>query len=701
MKPVILCLLNLLLLVACRADPEAESVKHIRSVTNQITDEALRNASGSSGDWITYGLNYNEDRFSELTQINQSNIDSLGLVWTVELGTRRGIETTPLVVDGIMYLSGPWSKVYAVDVRSGQMIWDYNPEVPGHYGPKACCDVVNRGVALYQGSVFVGTIDGRLISLDAATGAENWQVLTVDTTKFYTITGAPRVVKGKVIIGNGGAEYGVRGYVSAYDARSGEMDWRFYTVPGNPSDPFESPAMEKAAETWTGEWWKYGGGGTTWDAMAFDPELNLLYVGTGNGSPWNRAYRSPGGGDNLYLCSIVALNPDDGSLVWYYQTTPGDTWDYTSTQHIMLADMEIEGAARKVLMQAPKNGFFYVLDRETGALISADPYTYVNWATHVDLETGKPVETDFSRYQNENAYISPNYFGGHNWQPMAYNPETRLVYIPSRENTALYGHDKEWIFNQSGQFAKNDWNLGIGYDPDKPLREDKDAPANMPQGMLIAWDPVDKEVKWRVNHPSRWNAGVLTTSGGLVFQGTAEGQLVAYRAESGAKIWETSVGSGVIAPPVTYLVDGRQYLSLAVGWGGAGGLDNKSTEHVYPGIVYTFAIGGTASPPNHPEMPAKALIEGEIFADSKDLETGNQLFDMNCSLCHGTLGTGGGALPDLAYSSIRIHENFKYIVKGSFIALGMPNFNGKLTDEEINLIQQYIFATAKKLKDQL
>lgn len=577
------------------------------------------NASGSSGDWVTHGLNYSEDRYSELNQINDANIDSLGLVWTLPLGNRRGIEATPLVVDGIMYLTGPWSKVYAVDTGTGQMIWDYNPEVPGYYGPKACCD----------------------------------------------------------------------------------MDWRFYTVPGNPAEPFESPAMEAAVETWTGEWWKYGGGGTAWDAMAFDPELNLLYVGNGNGSPWNRVYRSPGGGDNLYLSSIVALNPDDGSLVWYYQTTPGDTWDYTATQHIILADMEIEGVIRKVLMQAPKNGFFYVLDRESGELLSADPYTYVNWATHVDLETGKPMETRFSRYQNENAYISPNFLGGHNWQPMAFNKITRMVYIPSRENAALYGQDKEWIYKERGLFAANDWNLGVGFDPDKPLREDKDAPANMPLGMLIAWDPVDKEVKWRVNHQTAWNAGVLTTAGGLVFQGTAEGQFVAYMAGTGEKIWETSVGSGVIAPPVTYLVDGKQYLSLAVGWGGAGGLDSKNTEHVYPGIIYTFAIGGTMSAPQLPEMPVKVLIEGEVTANSDELEKGKTLFELYCTLCHGSLGSGGGALPDLAFSSDRIHENFKYIVQGSFVALGMPNFNEKLTEEEIDLIQQHIFSTAEKLKEPL
>ena len=685
--------LGLAFLMACKSDPEQQFQKHITAITQNITDEALVNASGTSGDWITHGLNYQEDRFSGLSQINQNNLDSLGLVWILELGTRRGIEATPLVVDGIMYLTGPWSKVYAVDTRTGTMIWSYNPEVPGRFGPNACCDVVNRGVALYEGSVFVGTIDGRLISIDAATGKPNWQVYTTDTTKYYTITGAPRVVKGKVIIGNGGAEYGVRGYVSAYDVQTGDMDWRFYTVPGNPADPIESPAMEKAMETWTGEWWKYGGGGTAWDAMAYDPQLNLLYVGTGNGAPWNRIYRSPEGGDNLYLSSILAINPDDGSLEWYYQTTPGDTWDYTATQHIILADLHIGNQQRKVLMQAPKNGFFYVLDRVTGELISANPYVYTNWATHVDLTTGRPVETDFSRYENENVIITPNYNGGHNWQPMAFNRTTGLVYIPAIRNAHMYGTNPTWEYNKTGYSVSTGWNTGTGFDPNKPIRHDSLAPGES-SGMLMAWDPIKGESKWVVDHEYRWNAGVLTTAGGLVFQGNAAGILAAYDANTGERLWQTSVGSGVIAPPVTYLVDGQQYLSLAVGWGGASGQSRKITEQVYPGIIYTFALGGQAAPPVYPEIPPQTLISGVVSANDEELSTGGNLYSQHCNRCHGQVGGGGGALPDLAYSSERIHENFKYIVKGSFEAMGMPDFTGKISEEEINLIQQYVFSEA-------
>ncbi|MEK6780771.1 MAG: PQQ-binding-like beta-propeller repeat protein [Bacteroidota bacterium] len=351
----------LLIMGSCGKSYEPGTIEHIKSVTEAVDNDRLLRADKTPGDWLSYGRNYSEDRYSSLNQITRENIKGLGLAWSINLETTRGIEATPVVVDGIMYLTGPWSIVYAIDARKGKLIWTYDPEVPREYGERVCCDVVNRGVALYQGLIFVGSLDGRLIALDATTGKKVWTVVTVDQKKPYSITGAPRVVDGKVIIGNGGAEFGTRGYVTAYDALTGSEVWRFYTVPGDPSKPFESKAMEVAAKTWTGEWWKYGGGGTAWDAMAYDPELKLLYIGTGNGSPWNREVRSPGGGDNLYLSSIVALNPNNGELVWYYQTTPGDTWDYTATQHIILANLSIDGVEKKVLMQAPKNGFFYAL----------------------------------------------------------------------------------------------------------------------------------------------------------------------------------------------------------------------------------------------------------------------------------------------------------------------------------------------------
>jgi len=376
MKKILLCISATIL--ACLSIAFITKIKpgstvHIAQVVGAVTDNQIANAEEKPGDWLSYGRNYGEERFSPLDQITKQNVGQLGLAWSLNLGTIRGIEGTPLVVDGIMFLSGPWSIVYAIDTRTGKLLWTYDPQVPKSFGEKACCDVVNRGLAMYKGNIFVGTLDGRLVSINASTGKKKWEVLSVSHDRSYTITGAPRVMDGKVLIGNSGAEYGVRGYVTAYDAMTGRKIWRFYTVPGNPANGFEHPEMKEAAKTWKGEWWKYGGGGTAWDAFAYDPKLKLIYVGTGNGSPWNREIRSPGGGDNLYLSSILAIHAETGKLKWHYQTTPGDSWDFTAVQQIILTQLEIKGKKREVLMQAPKNGFFYVLDRNTGELLSAEP----------------------------------------------------------------------------------------------------------------------------------------------------------------------------------------------------------------------------------------------------------------------------------------------------------------------------------------
>ena len=334
---------------------EPRTPEQIRQVTGGIDAAAIIANDRDTRDWLSYGLNYAETRFSKLSEIHTGNVGELGLAWTYDLNSRRGVEATPLVVDGVMYVTSSWSVVHSIDVRTGEELWTYDPEVPRDYAEKGCCDVVNRGVALYGGMIYVATYDGRLVALDAATGKPSWEVDTIiDRSKAYTITGAPRVYNGKVVIGNGGAEYGVRGYLTAYDAKSGEQAWRWFAVPGDPSKPFEDDSMARAALTWdpSGKYWEAGGGGTMWDSMVFDPELNLLYVGTGNGNPWNRDIRSPGGGDNLYLASIVALNPDTGEYVWHYQETPGDHWDYTSTQPLILADLQIDGRMRKVIMHA-------------------------------------------------------------------------------------------------------------------------------------------------------------------------------------------------------------------------------------------------------------------------------------------------------------------------------------------------------------
>lgn len=688
---------SILILTQCMQSFEPGSVEHIAHVTSQVNDDRLSRANETPGDWLSHGRNYYEDRFSSLEQINKSNLDSLGLAWSFDLGTKRGIEATPLVVDGIMFLTGSWSIVYAVDARNGTLIWKYNPMVPGKYGEKACCDVVNRGLAMYKGRIYLGTLDGRLISLDAVTGNPVWEVLTVDTAKYYTITGAPRVVDGKVVIGNGGAEYGVRGYVTAYDAMTGEQVWRFYTVPGDPSLPFESPAMEAAAKTWTGKWWEYGGGGTAWDAMAYDPQLKLLYVGTGNGSPWVRKYRSPGGGDNLYLSSIVALHVETGELAWYYQTTPGESWDYTATQHIILADLEIEGKSRRVLMQAPKNGFFYVLDRATGELVSADAFVYVNWAKGVDLHTGHPLVNEFSRYEKVNAMVAPDYEGGHNWHSMAYNPITKLVYIPALDNASVYGADPHWRKRKTGFAIGLGWNVATGHDPTKPTILDSLVKDRARHSKLIAWDPIGKRQVWKVDHPTYWNGGVLTTASSLVFQGTSDGRFVAFDGVDGTKLWETSLDIGVIAAPVTYLVDGIQYVTIVAGWGGGVGQKTKFTKHIYPGTIFTYALGKKAPNPNYPEPEPKQLIDLELNASEEEIKQGAMLFSTYCALCHASIGSGGGNIPDLGYSTKDTYLIFHDIVReGLLLPLGMPNFGERLSDKEVSYIKNYIIASAKK-----
>jgi quinohemoprotein ethanol dehydrogenase len=687
----------LIVFYSCRQETHG-SPEHIKNVTNAVDDGKLMNADKTPGEWLSYGRNYAEDRYSALTQINKSNIKNLGLAWSLVLWTNRGVEATPIVVDGIMYVTGPWSVVFAINAITGKLIWKYDPEVPRRFGIKPCCDVVNRGVALYKGKLYLGALDGRLIAINAVNGKPVWEVLTVDTTKPYTITGAPRVVDSKVIIGNGGAELGVRGYVTAYDAVNGKQVWRFYTVPGDPSKPFESKEMEMAAKTWTGDWYKYGGGGTVWDAMAYDPELKLLYIGTGNGSPWNRMHRSPGGGDNLFLSSIIALHVDNGTMAWYYQTTPGDSWDYTATQHLVLSDLEIMGQLTKVIMQAPKNGIFYVLDRTNGKLLSAKPYTFINWATGIDSTTGKPIENTFSRYEKENAQIFPSVLGAHNWQPMAFNKKTRLMYIPVRDLSWLFGDNPNWKYNQPSEQSIGTgigWNTATGLDTTLQLRKENNGPKVNER--LVAWDPINQREVWNYPHKQLWNGGVLTTGEDLVFQGSADGIFSAFDATNGKVLWQTNLQTGIIAAPVSYQVGDTQYVSIAVGWGGAMGKANKFTPQINPGTIYTFALNKKAAMPVFPAIPEKKLIAMKVTASTQQVKLGNTLFFQYCAVCHSEIGEGGGNVPDLGYSSEATHSNFKKILlEGLFESRGMPNFSNILTESQVSDIQSYIFSTANK-----
>jgi quinohemoprotein ethanol dehydrogenase len=686
-------LLLLILLCCCTVflqAPEAQKPNQHKTAkaARGIDDAALRKADERRGDWITHGRTYSETRFSPLNQISAGNIKQLGLVWSFDTDTTRGLEATPIIVDGVMYTTGSWSIVFALDARTGKQLWKWDPQVPRSFGYKACCDVVNRGVAVYKGKVYVGTLDGRLVALDADSGKPLWEVVTVDQSLPYTVTGAPRVVKGKVLIGNGGAEMGVRGYISAYDAETGKMAWRFYTVPGDPSKPFESPAMERAAKTWSGEWWKFGGGGTVWDSMAYDPELDLLYIGTGNGSPWNREIRSAGTGDNLYLSSIVALKPETGEMVWHYQTTPGDSWDYTATQHIILADLDIGGRNRKVLMQAPKNGFFYVLDRKNGELVSAQAYVPISWAKEVDKQTGRPIENPGVRYKDAAAFIKPGPLGGHNWQPMSFNPQTGLVYIPAQDTLFVYSPDKKF------QYRPGTWNTGIDFSIFKD-------PAPLMPGFLLAWDPVNQKERWRVPYPSFWNGGTLTTAGNLVFQGTTDGRFVAYSADKGEKLWEISVGAGIIASPVTYELDGVQYVSIMAGWGGAYPLIGGDGKGAAPvgGRLLTFALNGKLT---LPEAVARnwSFTPIEMNASPEKIETGAVLFAQWCSVCHGLGVAGGGATADLRYSSAATFDKYPDIIlEGKYQGMGMPSLKRWLTGDDVDAIRAYILTRRAALAE--
>jgi len=679
-----------LILTACQpvSETKSESVT-ATSILAQPTDS-----------WLTYGGGYDEKRFSPLSTVSTETVDQLGLAWSYDLGTSRGIEATPIIHNGIMYVTSTWNIVHAMDARTGKQLWEFDPEVDKKQAANACCDVVNRGVAIWGDKIYTATIDGRLIALDSKTGKVIWDKLTIDKSKPYTITGAPRIVKDKVIIGNGGAELGVRGYFSAYDAKTGEMDWRFYTVPGNPSDGFENETMKMAAETWTGQWWEAGGGGTAWDSMAYDPELDLLYVGIGNGSPWNQSIRSPEGGDNLFLSSIVAVRPDTGKYVWHYQTTPGETWDYTATQSLILADMEIGGEMRKVIMQAPKNGFFYVIDRATGKFISAKNFVPVNWATHIDEETGRPVETEGARYYGKDPFTQlPGPLGAHNWQPMSYSEDTGLVYIPAQEIPAVYGDIVDGY-----EYTEGAWNTGVDFKlgmlpTDKAMFK---AVKSILKGRLVAWDPVTQKEVWNFEHNGPWNGGILSTGGNLVFQGTNDAHFAAYDAKTGERKWKYFTQTGIGAAPVTFELDGEQYVTVASGWGGAynlvmgGVMPTGSVANV--GRVLTFKLGGDG------KLPA---LEGDV-ADNYELpqmetsmtktliDDGAKHYARKCVVCHGDQAYSSGLIPQLRYSAVTKDAQLwnEILLEGTLAENGMPDFGGILSDAEVEAIRAYVVSEA-------
>ena len=664
----------------------------------------------AAGEWGRHGHDLGEQRFSRLATINDANVSRLKLAWYFDLDTNRGQESTPIMRDGRLYTTSAWSKVQAFDAASGKLLWSFDPQVPGSTGVKGCCDVVNRGVALEAGQVFLGTLDGRLIALDAKTGRLLWSTVTVDQSDNYTITGAPRVVKGLVVIGNSGGEFGVRGYVSAYAMATGKLVWRFYTVPGRngaKDGAVSDPAIEKIARpTWRGKPDWVGGGGTVWDSMAYDPDLDLLYVGVGNGGPWNAAIRSPGGGDNLFLSSIIALRPSTGEYVWHFQETPGDRWDYTATQHIILANLTIGGQRRKVLMQAPKNGVFYVLDRTNGKLISATPYTPVNWAKSIDPVTGRPDIVPEAYYDKTGMpwIATPGSLGAHNWHPMAFSPQTGLVYIPVSEIPTPYVADP--AFQRKRQAANIGIDLGkISLPADRAIVEAAKAKL---QGRVVAWDPVRRRAAWTVNLGAPWNGGLLATAGNLVFQGTASGYFKAYDAHTGKELWSFPAQSGIVAPPITYAVGGKQYVTVVVGWGGIyplilGELARKSNDRPNQSRVLTFALDGTATlPPQSPVARGRLQPPPRFGTQQQQLTSGAAFFARQCSGCHGDGVRSGGVLPDLRYSTAPADPQIwrSIVIDGALEAGGMVGFKKDLSPADAEAIRAYVVARANEDKQQ-
>lgn len=666
----------------------------------------LANARSEPGNWMTHGGSYLEQRFADLTQISADNVKQLGLAWYADMPTNRGQEATPIEVDGTLYTSTSWSNVLAYDAVTGKLKWHFDPRVDKGRGQKACCDVVNRGVAVWNGTVFVGALDGRLIALDAATGKVKWQTQTfIDTAKPYTITGAPRVVKGLVLIGNGGAELGVRGYVTAYDAATGKKKWRFFTIPGDPAKGPDGEVSDKvlaakAGATWNGDYWKGGGGGTVWDAIVYDPELDQLYIGVGNGSPWNHMIRSQGKGDNLFLSSVVALKPETGEYLWHYQGTPGETWDFTQTQPIILSTLLIDGKPRKVLMQAPKNGFFYVIDRANGQLISAKGFATQTWAKGVDMTTGRPIEVEDARFRKNGFLVMPSALGAHNWHPMSFSPRTGLVYLPAQEVPLFYKAEDGFKRREGA------WNLGIDLlanpVPDDPGQFK--AVKAMLKGKLIAWDPVAQKPQWEVTYDGPWNGGTLATAGNLVFQGNGGGSFQAFNASTGDKLWSFSAQDGVIAGPISYSVKGVQYVAVMAGYGGAYPLSTAydDVRDRKNGRLLVFKLGGKAHLPKaEPLVLAPANPPADMFTPAQVAE-GAGIYEATCGICHGAGAHSSGVLPDLRRSgALADAEAWKAIVHdGALKANGMISFAKWYSPAQLESVRAYVGEQARKLKAQ-
>jgi quinohemoprotein ethanol dehydrogenase len=646
----------------------------------------------AAGDWPNFGRDGSEQHYSPLTGINQQNVGQLKLAWHYDLEPGHSV-SAPVEADGKLFITTGQSHIRALDAATGKELWEYDAH-PRDVANTLQMSWGSKGLAYWNGRVVIATTDGRVIGLDAATGKPVWEQRQFGPKDLRNTNGPPRIFDGKVIIGHGGADVSpIRGFVTAYDAMTGKQLWRFYAVPGDPSKPSEGKADDLERASWKGDWYGKGGGGTAWNAFSYDPETHLIYLGIGNGFPYNQKLRSPGGGDNLFLASIVAVNADTGKYVWHYQICPAEQWDCTAVMDMTLADITIDGKPRKVLMQAPKNGFFYVLDRKTGELLSAEKFAKVTWAQKVDLKTGRPVENPGIRYADKKGLFElwPGPQGAHSWLPQAFSPRTGLVYIPVIEMGAMIGP------LQPGAPP------GLGSSMGATLIADADLPGSR-KSFLKAWDPVKQKAAWSVELPGDWPGGVLATAGDLVFQGQIDGQLVARDARTGKVVWSFKAQSPIVAPPISYSVGGKQYVTVLTGSGSQGGgilaTGNAAyrTDYRLPRHVLTFAIGGTDQLPAFQPPALTPPADPDFKPDQARIMKGAMGFAGGaCVVCHGMNAIGGGTAPDLRYSPIIVDKDaFHAIVKdGASKAAGMPQF-ANLTDEQLEDIRYYLRFRAKQ-----